>query len=88
MTATNYEQITEATKHFILGLTKESEGHLSENNQSYFDQAIGALPLWLSLAGEDMRPADKEAIQLLIDDMPGVDDDGEGNWESSPIVHM
>jgi hypothetical protein len=82
----SYADATKCAQDTILQLTEEARGQLDESNQSYWDMANGALRLWIILAGADARIEDKERLQLLIDDMPGVDDEGEGNWRASPVV--
>lgn len=82
----SYEDATNSAQDTILQLTKEARGQLDESNQSYWDMANGVLRLWITLAGADARIEDKERLQLLIDDMPGVDDEGEGNWRASPVM--
>lgn len=81
-----YAQVTQCAEDTIVQLTKEAKGELDESNQSYWDMAQGVVRLWVSLTGPHGRPDDLERLQLLIDDMPGADDDGEGNWRPSPVV--
>lgn len=81
-----YEDATKSAEDTILQLTQEARGQLDESNQSYWDMANGALRMWIILAGAQARIEDKERLQLLIDDMPGVDDEGEGNWRASPVM--
>lgn len=81
-----YAEATRGAEKTILQLTVEARGQLDESNQSYWDMANGVLRMWITLAGSQATIDDKERLQLLIDDMPGVDDEGEGNWQASPVV--
>lgn len=81
-----YADATRSAEDTIAQLTVESRGQLDESNQSYWDMANGVLRMWITLAGADATMEDKERLQLLIDDMPGMKDAGDGNWKASPIV--
>jgi hypothetical protein len=86
MTNFTYADATRSAEDTIVQLTAEARGQLDESNQSYWDMANGVLRMWITLAGAQATMEDKGRLQLLIDDMPGVDDDGEGNWKASPVV--
>ena len=83
-----YADITKSAEETIKQLTAEARGQLDEDHMSWWDMANGVLRAWITLAGPDCLIEDKEQLQLLIDDMPGVDDDGEGNWRASPVVTL
>lgn len=83
-----YDQVTQSAANTILQLTEESRGQLDEDNQAHWDMANGVLRFWICLTGADARAEDVERLQLLIDDMPGVDDEGEGNWRASPVMRL
>ena len=83
-----YVHATESARDTIRQLTEEARGQLDESNQSYSDMANGVLRMWINLTGAECRIEDKEQLQLLIDDMPGVDDEGEGNWRASPVMTL
>lgn len=86
MTNFTYADVTRSAQDTIAQLTVEARGQLDESDQSYWDMANGVLRMWITLAGAQATMEDKERLQLLINDMPGADDDGEGNWKASPIV--
>lgn len=51
--------------------------------------------LWRDLAGDDNRAEDADRLELLLADMPGVDDDGErvddpgsGNWHLTAVTYL
>lgn len=88
MEHTVYDQVTRTAADTIRQLTEESRGRLDEDNQSHWDMAHGVLRFWICLTGADARAEDVERLQLLIDDMPGVDNKGEGNWRASPVTHL
>ncbi len=83
-----YEQLTYVAARAIAALTEQSRGNRSEDNQSWWDMARGVVHLWQQLAGDEARAVDRERLQLLLDDIPGVDDEGEGNWRETPVVRL
>lgn len=86
MDEATYAHVTKSAVDTILQLTKESRGKLDEDNQSHWDMALGVLRMWITVTGAHGQTVDAERLQGLIDAMPGVDDQGEGNWRASPVV--
>lgn len=89
-----YHLVTSRAEQAILRLTAESRGNLDEDNQSHWDMANGVLRLWRDLAGESVQEQDVARLELLLEDMPGVDDDGghddpgTGDWHLTPVVYL
>lgn len=83
-----YQQITDSTKRTIEKIAEASRGALSEDNQSWWDMARGAMRVWEDLVGDAARAVDRERLQLLIDGMPSPDDHGSGNWHLTSVVRL
>jgi hypothetical protein len=83
-----YEEFTEAAVRTIEMLTIQSHTNPADDNQLWWERARGAVGFWKEVAGPEARPDDIERIQLLLDAMPGADDEGEGNWHLTPVMHM
>lgn len=90
-----YHLVTSRAEQAILRLTAESRGNLDEDNQSHWDTANGVMLLWRDLAGVSVQEQDVARLELLLEDMPGVDNDGgppddpgTGDWHLTPVVYL
>lgn len=89
-----YQLVTRKTEQAILRLTADSLGNLDEDNQSHWDMANGVLRLWRDLVGESVHEQDVARLELLLEDMPWVDDDSEpddpgtGDWHLTPVLYL
>lgn len=83
-----YVEITDAAARAIEMLTIKSHTGPLEDNWQWWEQARGAVQFWEELVGPEAKSADRERLQFLLDDMPGVGDEGEGNWHLTPIVRI
>jgi hypothetical protein len=83
-----YDLVTEAAARTIEMLTIQSHGSPSEENQKWWERAKGAVRMWEEVVGAAALPQDRERLQFLLEDMPGVDDEGEGNWHLTPVVRL
>ena len=83
-----YETVTAAAARTIEMLSIKSPTQPAEFNQTWFERACGAFTMWEETVGHEARPEDREKLKLLLNDMPGVDDEGEGNWSLSPVVRL
>lgn len=88
MATYTYEQITDAVAQTLAALTEESRGKLTEDDQTWWDMARGAIKAWEVLVGTDAKAADRERLEILLNDMPGYDDEGEGNWRETVVVRL
>ena len=83
-----YQTVTAAAARTIEMLSIKSHTLPSEFNQTWFEQACGAFTMWEEAVGPEARPEDRKRLQLLLKDMPGVDDEAEGNWGLSPVMRL
>lgn len=61
-----YGWLTERAVVTLTALAKESHGQLSEDNQSHWDMAQGALRLWSDSVGSWALEDDRAALEAII----------------------